>query len=51
MLKITLASGEVITGTPNYVTESIAEIKIGADKFRTIARSEITAVIKAGKAG
>lgn len=54
MLKIQMESGEVIVGTPNYTTETLAEIRLAATTskvaaYRTIERAQIERVTRVSR--
>lgn len=48
MVKITLATGEVIVGTPNYTTVSHVEIRLRDGAFLWIERASIDALHRIG---
>lgn len=56
MLKLTLTTGETIVGTPNYVTERIAQIHLAEGNgkltdWRVVPRHAITRVERPKRGG
>lgn len=41
MLKLTLESGEIVVGAPNYVTAKVAEFRLADGTYRTVNRAQI----------
>jgi hypothetical protein len=44
MIKLTMATGEVLTGTPNYTTVSHVEIRLTDGSFVWLERSAIDTI-------
>lgn len=51
MLKLTLTDGEIVIGTPNYVTEDDAQIRLPDGGFRTVERVRVEKVERLAKGG